>query len=253
MTTQTTELITTLSLLGLQENEARVYLAAVELGTGSVWDIAKSSGVKRPTCYVILEKLAAESIAYRSSDVKRTVYSVVSPKELIATFTQRAKVAEQKLSELEAVANKAAYKPAIRLYEGVDGVKKIYELAIAESNSEVLVYGTGQVLDALPGYFEGSDGWTQRRAKKKRELRLIFADIPKSRHIQKINKPDDLRSVRYFPKDIFNPEQEVLIFDNYIAYVAILDKQPFATLIESRLFADFEKQRFEIMWKVAKT
>jgi len=248
MTTQNTELITTLSLLGLPENEAKVYLAALEIGTGSVWDIAKLSGVKRPTCYVILEKMASQGVAYTSSDVKRTVYSVISPKELIATFEQRTKIVSQKLSELEAVSSKTAYKPAIRLYEGVDSIKKIYDLAIAESGGEVLIYGTGQVLDTLPGFFED---WTIRRSKKNRDLRIIFADVPKGRHIQKITKPEQHRYPRYLPKDIFNPEQEVCIFDNYIAYVAILDKQPFATLIESRLFADFEKQRFEIMWNLA--
>lgn len=171
MTTQNTELVTTLSLLGLPENEAKVYLAALEIGTGSVWDIAKASGVKRPTCYVILEKLSAQAIAYRTSDVKRVLYSVVSPKELISTFAQRAKTAEQKLPLFEGIASKAAYKPTIRLYEGAEGVKRVYDMSMHEKGGEVLIYGTGKVVEALPGYFEQ---YTTVRVKNNRLLRIIF-------------------------------------------------------------------------------
>jgi len=248
MTTQNIELVTTLSLLGLPENEAKVYLATLEIGAGSVWDIAKLSGVKRPTCYVILEKMSAQGLAYRSNDSKKTLFSVVSPSELIATFQQRTKAAEAKLSELQAVASKAAYKPAIRLYEGHAAVKKLYDLAIAESKDEILIYGTKQVVEAFPGYFEQ---WTLDRIEHDRLLRIIFAETPQNRSLGPYT-PENHREPRFLPKEIFDPQQEVVIFGNYIAYVAVLEKQPFATLIESRLFADFERQRFEIMWKIAK-
>jgi len=247
MTTQYSQLTDTLSLLGLPENEALVYLATLELGTGSVWDIAQKSGVKRPTCYVILEKLASQGIAFRSADVKRTVYSVIPPKELIAVFEARKNAAAAKLSELEAVASKTAYKPAIRLYEGIEGMKKVYDLSITNT-AEVLICGTAAVFDAFPEYFKE---YTERRTKAKIPLRFLAADLPRNRKLAKESDADVERTTRFLPQAEFDPKQEVLIFGDSIAYVAVLDKQPFATLIESKLFADFERQRFELLWKVA--
>jgi sugar-specific transcriptional regulator TrmB len=242
------QLVDTLSLLGLPENEAKVYLATLELGTGSVWDISQASGVKRPTCYVILEKLASQGIAYRSNDVKRTVYSVISPKELIATFEQRKNTAAARLAELEAVASKSAYKPAIRLYEGVDGMQKVYDLSISGAGAEVLICGTAAVFDTFPEYFAS---YTEKRAKARIPLRFLAADTSRNRKLSSETDTAVFRSTRFLPQSDFDPKQEVLIFGDYIAYIAVLDKQPFATLIESRLFADFERQRFELLWKTA--
>ena len=43
--------------LGLSEKEAEIYLALLELGTGTVVEVAKKSGVKRPTAYLVLDEL----------------------------------------------------------------------------------------------------------------------------------------------------------------------------------------------------
>ncbi len=249
MTTKDTSLTETLSYLGLPENEAKIYLAALELGTGSIWDIAQVSTVKRPTCYVILEKLATQGIAYRSSDAKRTVYSVIPPKELIELFDQRKKHVEAKLSELEAIANKTPYKPAIRLYEGMESIKKIYNQCISVKNQSVLIYGTADVLTHFPDFFAQ---WTTERVKMNNLLRVILPDNTMNRSIKSRNE-ELKRKTCYYPESQFNPKQEILIYQNTIAYVALFDKQPFATVIESPLFADFERERFEIMWGTGDT
>ena len=46
-----------LSSIGLQQKEAKVYLALLELEQGTVSKIAKLSGLKRPTIYLILDDL----------------------------------------------------------------------------------------------------------------------------------------------------------------------------------------------------
>lgn len=48
----------TLNSLGLSPNEAKVYLAALEMGTASAQDIAHKAGVIRTTGYSVLERLA---------------------------------------------------------------------------------------------------------------------------------------------------------------------------------------------------
>lgn len=57
-------MIEKLKNLGLNEKEARVYLAALELGEASVQEIAQKSGVKRVTAHVAIEKLKTEGLLY---------------------------------------------------------------------------------------------------------------------------------------------------------------------------------------------
>src|SRR3989338_3643963 len=47
-----------LKIIGLSENEARVYLALLELGSATAQEISRKSGIKRATPYVQLEALA---------------------------------------------------------------------------------------------------------------------------------------------------------------------------------------------------
>ena len=43
--------------LGLNDKEANIYLALLQLGKSTATKIAKKSGLKRPTTYVIIEQL----------------------------------------------------------------------------------------------------------------------------------------------------------------------------------------------------
>ncbi len=56
---------------GLSENEAKVYLAALELGETSVYRLAKKSLVKRTTTYLAVETLKEKGLmnSYTSNNV----------------------------------------------------------------------------------------------------------------------------------------------------------------------------------------
>ena len=47
---------------GLSETEAKIYLAALELGQTSVSRIARKSGIKRTTIYLSLENLMEKGL-----------------------------------------------------------------------------------------------------------------------------------------------------------------------------------------------
>ena len=51
------ELYQQLKQLGLEEKQAKIYLASLELGPDTAQNIAYKASLKRPTTYVILEEL----------------------------------------------------------------------------------------------------------------------------------------------------------------------------------------------------
>src|SRR3989344_5825627 len=125
--TNSDELITTLKGIGLAKNEAAVYLACLELGPSSIWDIAKKSGIKRPTCYVILDELIWKGHASSTNDGKRTIYSVNSPKQLLRAVELRFTRFSNAIGQLEGLASKNPQKPVVSLYEGVNGIAEAYD------------------------------------------------------------------------------------------------------------------------------
>ncbi len=63
--------------IGLNEKEAKVYIATLELGEGSASEIAKKSEVNRATTYFILEKLIKMGLVSTSN---KEIYKNLSPK-----------------------------------------------------------------------------------------------------------------------------------------------------------------------------
>ena len=51
--------------IGLNEKEIQIYLSLLELGSSTVLAIAKRSGIKRPTAYLVLQSLVEKGFASR--------------------------------------------------------------------------------------------------------------------------------------------------------------------------------------------
>lgn len=249
MTTQFDELITALKGVGLSKNEAAVYLANLELGPCSIWDLSKKSGIKRPTCYVILDDLILRGYASSTNDGKRTIYSVVSPKQLLRTAERRYESLQASITQLDALASKSPSKPIVRHYEGIQGVIEAYNLSLDQpKGGEILIYGTAEFKvsygDFIPKYIEN-------RTKKNLSVRAI---LPENAYNREILDTDEkyLRQTRFFPVDKFGQQTEINIFLDTIVYIAHSETEPFATVIENATLAQEEKQRFNLLWELAK-
>ncbi|MBI4437626.1 hypothetical protein HY631_01605 [Candidatus Uhrbacteria bacterium] len=129
------ELKQELEHLGLSEKEARVYLAALELGPSPVQDISHKARVNRATTYVMIESLAARGLMSTFQKGKKRFYVSESPDRLLAIIQVQQKELAEKESELQAVMplltgiyNAEGAKPQIRYLEGSEGVKTVRAL-----------------------------------------------------------------------------------------------------------------------------
>lgn len=241
-------LVENLELIGLEEKEAAVYLACLELGPSSVWDISQKSGIKRPTCYVLLDNLVEKRVAHRVEGQKRTKYFVRAPKELLSDLERRKTRFEQNIGQFQALASKSQDKPQIRLYEGAEGIERVYESTLEEGEgAEILIYGTATVLLKYEKFMEK---YLARRVNRGIRARAILPDNEINREIAK-RDPDELRETRFLPQDQYDQQTEVNILLDSIIYIAHSEDEPFATVVESLRLAKEEKDRFELLWKLA--
>lgn len=114
---------------GLQEKESRVYLAALELGRATVQQIATKAGIKRPTAYFIIEGLMARGLLASFTQGKRQYFVAENPERLLALFTEERQsidVREERfrslLPQLKSLNNRHEGKPAVKYYEGREGI-----------------------------------------------------------------------------------------------------------------------------------
>ena len=68
--------------LGLSENEAKVYLAMLELGPATVLEIAAKALMNRPTVYVQIESLKQRGLVSTQSKGKKQIFIAESPSHL---------------------------------------------------------------------------------------------------------------------------------------------------------------------------
>lgn len=248
MTTTNSDLLTTLQGIGLTNKEALTYLACLELGPSSIWDIAKKSGVKRTSCYVIMDELMLKGYASHITDGKRTIYSAVAPSQLFRAVEQRHERFVRSMSQLEAVASQAPSKPRLTMYEGSAGIREAYGLSLGlPKGSEILTYGTGEVETSYPELI--GEYLADRIAKKIR----VRALLPRTELNISIASRDEaeLRETRFLPAEQFPQKTEMNCFGENIVYIAHSEKEPFATVLSSSTLAAEERARFEILWGVS--
>ncbi len=162
--------IETLKHLGLSDNEIKVYLANLELGQATVQALARKSGVKRTTIYMVIESLQAKGLVSQSKKAKKTVWLAEDPESLVALSEERAQALKKALPELKSIFNIPGAKPKVRFYEGKEGYLMVYESILKDCSKELLVIASYEdFLKHIDTQYENN--WTKKRIEKKIFLR----------------------------------------------------------------------------------
>lgn len=122
-------LVQELQNIGLSDKEAKVYLAALELGQASVQKIAEKANVNRATTYSVLESLIKKGLCSTFEQEKKVRFIASAPEYLLSLFEVKKKEVEQHesyfrklLPEIQLIHNQKADKPIVRFFEGQKGL-----------------------------------------------------------------------------------------------------------------------------------
>lgn len=88
-----------LKKLGLNEKEARVYLAALELGYTSIQKIAQEARISRPTTYQIVKSLKDKGLIAESKNKGKKYFTASSPDRLLGLLRREKSEIEEKERE----------------------------------------------------------------------------------------------------------------------------------------------------------
>lgn len=257
-------LVEQLKTLGLNANEARVYLALLEKGKGTVTDIAHAAKLNRTTGYDILERLALYGLANRAiaeGGKNKRVYTAEPPSRLNQFLLNKKHAIEQRLNKLPDLLPdlqslyKTTLKPTIKFFEGRDGIKNIYWHTLQAKSA---IYSILDLSDYLPEFDQFGKEYVRERARlgiyeKVLVVRNNAAEefytttyVGKKRH-QKYTE------YRWLEHEVpFSPAAEVNIYDDMVMGVLVKPGENMAFEIESASFANSLKIIFEIAWERSK-
>lgn len=240
------KLTNTLKDLGLTENEARVYLTALALGSATILKIARAAQIKRTTVYSVVESLKHKGLVSEELKSWKRYFVAETPEKLEKVFEERRKKFKNSLPEFLALYNLKGSDALIKYYEGLEAVKNIYEdlLKNIRAHEDYLVIGAQDQWYKLdPNFFQN---FIKRRAKFPINIRLLFTDSKIARQHKRIEKIYN-EKIKILPPETSLTTNLVIIPKKVVIHQ--LTPPVMAMVIENQSMVQMHRELFEIIWR----
>lgn len=242
--------------LGLTENEAKVYIALLELDQTTTGSIIKKSGLYRVIVYDILDKLLEKGLVTYAIKKNIKHFQAENPDKILSLLEEKQNIAKQlipQLEKLKPIINNNNQQDGAFIYEGWNGIKAAQENYFKSMNKtkkqhkgEYLMIGASRQLhkhlDAYFNYFH------ERRAKLKIPAKLLFNE--NNKQFAKLKSKYNPVQLRFMPKKIITPSW-ISTYEDMVL-IGVSEDQPMAFFIRNRAVAESYKQYFYWMWQMSK-
>jgi len=236
--------------LGLSENEARTYLAALELGPSTAQQIALKAQVNRPTTYVQIDNLMELGLMSSYTQNKKTYFIAEHPEHLAEILKHREQeIAGQKkflkeiMPELRELFVTTQERPKVRFYEGKEGILAMAK-DIFNTNKKEILSITPVDLGQQVFSKEELREFQNIRNRRKIKVKSLYTKSEKTPH----TPPSSTVEGRYIPPDKFPISAGVDIYDNKIAAYALRGKLV-GVIVESNEISDTFRSIFQLAWE----
>lgn len=224
---------------GLSPNEAKCYLALLQLGSSSANELSRLSGVHRVSVYDALRGLREKGLISQITKANKMLFEAANPKkieEMIVEKENQLEEAKNIVPQLLLDFGLAKEKQETHSFKGLSGIKTVLNIML-ESRTEILDFGAEYKIKKFLPY--DYPKWDKERVKKKIRMRII-ANIK----IKPTKIP--LTKIRYVRTES-QSDVSTYIFDNKVAMIMWVEN-PLAVLIEHNAVYESYKNYFEHMW-----
>lgn len=244
------EITPSLLQMGLSSAEATVYTALLQIDNAPVSVIAKNAGIKRPTCYLVLDTLKEKELVSSITIGGKLHYKIEHPAKITTLLSQKVALSKSLVPMLLALWDKDTLSPKVTLYEGKSQVESLYIKIMtdvsAPTKPPMLWFSNWDILHQTFGAdFEKNLKKIQKLKVNKRE---IVIDSPNTRALL---AEYGYRNFTYR----FVPKNQAVDIDFGIIgnrVVLISASNPlFALSIEHKQIAHSMTALFELAWKGA--
>ncbi|MFZ1626963.1 MAG: helix-turn-helix domain-containing protein [Candidatus Moraniibacteriota bacterium] len=242
-------LIEPLKNLGLSEKEAKIYLALLQLGPATPYQIAKKAEIKRPTAYVIAEELVEKGLIVHVPGESPKKYIARTPDSFFADAESKLQKAKSVLPELRSFQRGTAEKPSIMYYEGPEGVRQAYEYRKKELHGKEIVGFFASPEDATPEVTKVFLEWNEYKEKYGPKVRGLTVDDSQLKDYVKYLTPGKGSiTAKFMPPELYSAKASIEACDGKFVRICLIESAE-ALIIESPKFAEAMQEVFELLWK----
>lgn len=250
------EIATLITTTGISEKAAQIYLAALQSGAVTMTDLARITGIKRPSVYLLIDTLLGRGLITTEKRGKKTCYRAEHPQRILQTLRTRTREMERMIPELEAMYYDPRGRPRVTVSEGRDAVLAVYEdmYAAMGRKGEILFFTDIASLHAnLP---DAIDGLIERIKMLPPSYRLRELNLESPQTYEYIRKLEKVKGKHHRfrvldPKKFPYENTDTLIFENKTVLFSF-KKEIFTVVIESQQIADTHRAMFAAAWEAGK-
>jgi len=247
--------------IGITNEMMLVYQALLDSGFSTAGKISKKTGMKRSYVYKLLDLLENKFLVKKDKKVNKvTFYYPESPSLLNKLVEEQEQkmltdkiIVEKSMSSMLSKFNILEGKPNISFFEGVSGVKELYENILLEKSDIKLIRS---VKDTKNTQLEKL---LNDQKKKQRELNIKIKVVGpvgianEGTNLKQLIDKDkeNLVERRVLTKDEFSNESQIIIYGNKVA-ITSYDEHIITTIIESFAIQKTFENIFEILWEKGK-
>jgi len=242
------EILDQLQNLDLNSNEAKSFLAILEIGPASISDIAKRAKVKRPTAYYLIEELIKKGFVLKVPSGKRVFYQAIPPKNILNLLEKKKQNISKILPDLEALFYAKPSQPKVRFFEGKEGLKNIYEEMLNTSKKVYTIFSFDDFLTVFTEK-ENEDFFNIIRNAGGMLYDLIKPTPLAKKSVKEEIYRKGITKVKFLPAD-FKVSIDQLVSGNKVAMISF--KSLAGVIIEDQNIADSQKELIKYLWQTIK-
>ena len=244
--------------VGFDMAQTQTVFYLFQSGVSSIADIALGTGLPRSTIHLAVEELIERGVLGTTISGKRRMVYIENPEKIKKFVEHEEIVTRTKMGQLELLLPQLrsfftlrgdSEKIDIEHLEGEDGFVKVFYKSLEQPKG-----GTVSRFGGDPEKFtvarDRLKNYRELRIKHKIGARILLPESPVTEE-EKREALSKFREVRSLPRDQYNPNLQISIWNNSVA-ITIWDQGLHSIVITNKSIYEFMKMMFEMAWNQAK-
>ncbi len=240
-----------LQKIGLNESEIEVYEFLLNHGEASAGEIIESTSLKRGSAYNMLYILRDKGLIEEFDKNNKAFFRPEHPQKLLEMFSQSVKdmqevqaELEQNLPDLTQVFSKKHTKPAVRYFEGSEGMQEILADTLTAAETVYQYTDLEAVNKHLPDI---NDTYMKLRKNKevhKKHIIINYDEIPDGK------LGDKFMETRIVDRGE-SPFRDIVmyVYDDKISYLTVSEDGVMGVIISDPRIYSLHRHQFEFVWE----
>lgn len=234
--------------IGLSEQQAKVYLALLKLGSSLASQVSEETRINRSLVYQILDKLIQQGFVGYVIKENRRYYKATHPERLLDILKEKEERLKSALPQLSGLCRPREEKPVVEILEGKEGMKTVLR-DILRVGRTWYAFGSPGMGHRIMPYFV--DQWERKRQKQKVKLMVICNDAPMGRKRGTEFEKMKHTEVKYMPEKYTSPAC-TYIYGDRLVIMMWSKEHPFAVRMTSKKIVESYIKHFNVLWSLSK-